>query len=271
MKIYSGMCVSLSLIVLLLMCSPGYAQEHVDISSLHPPIVGVIIPIQDESLLLQKSIMNNKVITISGIKYNVGKINNASVVFVNSGLGKINSAVITTRLIADFHPDLILMSGSSGNINPSLKKGDIVIGKEVINADFGTLTSSGTQFQYSEYLLNPQKNTLLPLKFNLDNKLLKIAYHLPKKNLPNIYFGKIATSDALPNQSLQIKTLQEGRFDVVEMEGAPFMQACWLFNTPCMIIRGVSNDPKESITKPDIILAADNAAKVLIAFLSHYR
>lgn len=144
--------------------SVANAQENILSNKLGHPIIGIIVPLQEESLFLQKNIVRKKSISITGIKYNIGTINNKNVVFVNSGLGKVNSAVITTRLIRDFQPDLILMSGSSGNINAAVKKGDVVIGKRVINADFGELTSNGTQFQYSQYLLNPQKNTTLPLE-----------------------------------------------------------------------------------------------------------
>ncbi|OGT52873.1 MAG: hypothetical protein A3F17_01315 [Gammaproteobacteria bacterium RIFCSPHIGHO2_12_FULL_41_15] len=257
--------------VILLKNLSGYAQENIESSKLKSPIIGIIVPLQDESLFLQKNIVHNKIVIISGVKYNIGTINNKNVVFVNSGLGKVNSAVITTRLIKDFHPNLILMSGSSGNINAAVKKWNVVIGKRVINADFGELTSNGTQFQYSQYLLSPQTNTTLPLEFDLDNHLLKLINHLDDDHLPKIVLGNIATSDALPNQASQIKILREGKFDVIEMEGASLMQVCWLFNISCIVIRGVSNNAEEPITQQDIKLAADNAAKVLIKIVSNYK
>jgi len=62
------------------------------------------------SLFLQKNIASKTAIN-RGINYVLGKINHKEIVFVNSGLGKINAAAIATRLIRDFQPKLILMSG----------------------------------------------------------------------------------------------------------------------------------------------------------------
>ncbi len=230
-------------------------------------LIGIIVPLPDESALFKAHIEHRKSVMIDGIQYYTGTINGEEIVFVNSGIGKVNAALISTRLIKDFHPDLIIMSGSSGNISTTVKKGDVVIGETVINADFGELTASGTAFQYSQYLLNPQTHTPLPLAFNLDERLLSAIHAVDAHRFPQMILGKIATSDALPNPSAQIQLLQAAHFDVVEMEGASLMQACWQFNTPCMVVRGVSNNAKEAFTTEDIATAADNAAKVSMGII----
>lgn len=204
-----------------------------------------------------------------GITYHLGAIGSKNVVFVNSGLGKLNSAIISTRLISDFHPSVILMSGSAGNLNPHLKKFDVVIGKEVANVDLGELTKKGPQFKFSEYLYNPQSHTILPMLFKLDNALIIQIKQSSKDNANPVSFGKIATSDALPNQLSQVDLLREAHFDVIEMEGASLMQSCWLFKTPCVVIRGISNNMNETITTKDIQIAADNAAKVVVNVISN--
>ncbi len=235
-------------------------------------LVGIIIPMHEESSLLQKSITEKNNISIAGINYVVGKIQNKKVVFVISGLGKVNSAMIATRLIRDFKPDLVLLSGSSGNINPALKKGDVVIGEKVANVDLGELTPNGIQFQAKRYLRNPNTNTLLPLEFNLDPRWVKWVSELPN-NQPKVILGNIATSDALPNLEPQIQLLKKLKFDAIEMEGASVMQACWMFKTSCIIIRGISNNANEygSITDQDTALAGDNAAKVLMEIIKSYK
>ena|SRR3990167_1396414 len=235
------------------------------------PIFGVIIPLPEESIYLKKMLSNQENINISGVNYIIGKINEKKVVLVISGLGKVNSSIIASRLVGDFHPTLILLSGSSGNINPHIKKGDVVIGKNIINADLGELTENGTKFQFSEYLNNPQTNTDLPLQFNLNNELINFMTSLGKNHFPKIILGKIATSDALPNQESQIKLLYKLGIDVVEMEGASVMQTCWMFNTRCIVIRGVSNNAQESFTQQDINLAADNATRTVVNIIENFK
>lgn len=237
-------------------------------SEVHP-IYGIIIPLPLESSYLQNHIEHKKDLTIAGITYHLGTIKNKNIVFVNAGLGKVNSAIISTRLVRDFHPDEIFMSGSSGSINSKLKKLDVLIGKQVVNVDLGVLTKNGLQFKFSRGLMNPQSHTQLPLTFQLNDQLDKTISQINKLHLINVKFGKIATSDALPNQPAQVALLQDSNFDVVEMEGASLMQVCWLFKTPCVVIRGVSNNMSEAITTEDVKTSADKAAKVLITILQN--
>ncbi len=246
------------------------AERKPHVSQLKRPIFGIIVPLIEESLLLQKNIDHKKKFTIEGITYYVGTIRNKNVVFVNCGLGKVNSAIVATRLIRDFHPDLILMSGSAGSINVRLKMFDVIVGKEVVNVDLGTLTKNGVQFKFSQYLYNPQSHTMLPIIFKLSEQLVKRISQLNNDHSIKVLFGNIATSDRLPNQPPQVRLLRDDHFDVVEMEGASLMQACWLFNTQCVVIRGVSNNMAEPITTKNTRLAADNAAQALIDVIANF-
>jgi len=92
---------------------------------------------------------------------------------------------------------------------------------------------------------------------------------LAKKIKPSIRLGIIATTDSLPNPKKQIDLLMMNKVNVVEMEGAAVMQTCWLFNTSCIVVRGVSNNANTSITSSDIELAANNAAKIVVDLIQH--
>jgi adenosylhomocysteine nucleosidase len=235
------------------------------------PIIGVIIPLPEESGYFQQHFTDNQSTIIDGIHYQTGKIGGQSVVFVNSGLGIINAAMTATRLIHDFNPSLIILSGSSGNLNPRLKRGDVVIGSKVINVDLGNLTPQGVHFEYAGYLLNPHNKKNLPLVFTLDRTIQHALTHIEHhKELPSVILGTIASSDQLPNPLSQVKLMQKAKMDVIEMEGGPTMQACWLFQKACVVIRGVSNEVNEMATNDDIIFAGDNAAKITIDFIQQY-
>lgn len=238
---------------------------------LHHPLVGIIIPLEDESIFLHKNIYQSESISIGGVNYYLGKISDKDIVFVNSGLGKVNSSVIAARLIGDFHPTLLLLSGTSGSLNHHLKVGEVIIGKSVMDADLGMLTANGIQFPYNPYLYNPQKKSTLPLLFQLESSLKRMLTELIDTHWQNTLLGKIATSDALPNQQEQIKLLQEAEFDIIEMEGSAVMQTCWLLNTACVVVRGVSNKVGDIIMQQNIQFAADNANKIVISIISNYK
>ncbi len=248
-------------IILLLMMFFNIAEAKMNTTD-KVSTVGIIIPMEEESRYLKTVIKDQKIEKINHIKYISGKLHNKDVVLAMSGLGKINASIVATRLIRDFNPDLILIFGSSGGISSRLNKKEVVIGGNVINVDLGELTESGVKFQYEKYLYSPQKEESLPLSFKLNDNLVKIAQELNKKN-KDIILGSIATSDALPNSPSQVKLMKSSGIDVIEMEGAAVMQTCWMFDIPCAVIRGVSNNPDEKITPEDMETAGTNAAKVV--------
>lgn len=227
-------------------------------------LVGIINPLPYESEYLHKIMNDPKIKVISGVTYYIGNINNCSVVLVNTGLGKVNAAAITSRLIKDFNPTLILVSGSSGSINSTLQKGDVVIGKSIFDADLGKLSDTGNQFEYEQYLHHPQTNTHCPLQFELNKINYDFLVLVCKKiNSLKILFGTIATSDFLPNPEYQIDLLKKIGVDVIDMESAAITQTCWIFNIPCIVVRGVSNCAKTIITHEDIVISATHAAMML--------
>lgn len=104
----------------------------------------------------------------------------------------------------------------------------------------------------------------MPVTFILDDFFIQSISKLNQAYTAKVTFGKIATSNTIPNLPLQVTLLHEANFDVIEMEGAALMQACWLFKTSCVVIRGISNNMSETMTSNDIKTSADKAAKVLI-------
>ena len=51
-------------------------------------------------------------------------IPNAEVIYVETGIGKVNAAMKTMRAICEYHPDMVINAGSAGTLNH--KVGDII-------------------------------------------------------------------------------------------------------------------------------------------------
>lgn len=226
-------------------------------------LVGILIPMEKESRYLRQQIENKQEVILSGIHYIRGDVNGHSIVFAQTGVGKINAATVTTRLIQDFHPDLILMSGSAGSIDRTLSTGNVVIGKQVIDADLGQLTNHGPEVR-PHLLFNSNINRIVPAVFTLKPVLLSIVKNIKDDSkIPKTKIGRIATSDNTPNSLIQITKLEKDLIDVVEMEGASLMHVWYFFDVPCVVIRAVS-DVADKASIHRIEYAGINAAKVLL-------
>lgn len=68
-------------------------------------------------------------------------IPNAEVIYVETGMGKVNAAKKTMRAICDYHPDMVINIGSAGTLNH--KVGDIFVCNHFIDRDLRKVTLDG--------------------------------------------------------------------------------------------------------------------------------
>jgi len=218
----------------------------------------VISPMVAEAAAFIPKMKDVHFISKANRKYYIGYIGNKKVVVTISGMGKVNAAIATVKLIDDFHPQIILVEGTAGAINPHLSIGAVVVGKEVYS-----LERDRTELSHSEKI-NPENLNSLPDVYEASLDLLsKIG------NEKNVYypilFGKIATTDNFPNSINDIASLNMDKADVVEMEGSAVMQVCSIYKVACLVIRSNSNtaftDSQNSvITKDELKISTANAA-----------
>lgn len=229
-------------------------------------LVGIIVPMEKESIYLRKHIKHQQNVVINGIHYIRGELCGHQIIFVQSGVGMINAAIISVSLIQEFHPKLVIMLGSAGAVNKNLRIGDVVIGDKVINADIGRLTDSGPVIKQS-LLFNAGFNLDIPDRFNLNKELYTLLGNINFK-LPNnkIIWGTIATSNIIPSNFNHYKLLKKDKVDVVEMEGVSLMHACYIYNMQCVVVRSVSDIVGKSF-KHKTIFAGENVAKIAMQII----
>ena len=68
-------------------------------------------------------------------------IPNAEVIYVETGMGKVNAAKKTMRAICEYHPDMVINAGSAGTLNH--KVGDIIVCNRFIDRDLRKVTLDG--------------------------------------------------------------------------------------------------------------------------------
>tara|TARA_B100000674_G_scaffold497120_1_gene529702 strand:- start:482 stop:1174 length:693 start_codon:yes stop_codon:yes gene_type:complete len=196
--------------------------------------IGILCAIPEE--LRHFSPSSPPVARLGGRDYFQGKHGSHELTLVESGIGKVNSAVASTMLIQHFSCELLIFSGVAGGLDPSLQIGDLVIAEELWQHDYGTIID--------QELIAHRAGTLpigLPKEnppFRLDEKLkVKI-----QQAYPDAYFGRILSGDTFLNcKETRQQLFEKFQAQAIEMEGAAIAQVSEQFGIRCIIVRSLSD------------------------------
>ena len=157
-------------------------------------------------------------------------------ILVQSGLGKVNAAVVSTLLIEKFECELLLFSGVAGGIDPGIEIGEVIIGESLIQYDYGTLKNRELlPFRPGSIPTGESKNEL---EYSLDPKIK----HKIKVSLPNVRMGIILTGDVfLQCEETQKELFEKFGAQAIDMEGAAVAQVAEQFGIPAIVVRCLSD------------------------------
>lgn len=227
-------------------------------------MIGIIGAMQEEIIELKKLIKNIKENTMAGFVFYSGILNKKDIILVQSGIGKVNSAICTTILIEQFNVTKIIFTGVAGGVNNDLNVGDIVISKDLIQHDVDA-TAFG-----AKYGQIPRMNQL---EFKSDINLIELAKKSAKDIFTNekIVVGRILSGDQFVSSIEKIKWLRD-KFngDCVEMEGASVAHVATLFNIPFVVIRSISDKADHSANidfNKFVNIAANNSKNIVLKML----
>ncbi|WP_229251157.1 5'-methylthioadenosine/adenosylhomocysteine nucleosidase [Emticicia sp. BO119] len=246
-------------------------------SSLTPTFaqrIAILGAMPEEIQLLESEMSHINTKTVLGFQFKTGKLNGKKIVLTETGIGKVNAAVVTTLIIKEFHPASVIFTGIAGGISEELKQGDIVIGNKLTYHDYGMLTNEGLSTNATR---NPITKQLNPLYFASDSLLVLQALSVAKEvtlqkmsaeaSQPNISAGTIVTGDTFVTSSTAVghfeKTLQAS---ATEMEGAAVAQVCFQQHIPFLIIRSISDKANEKASvdfQTFKKIASDNSATLV--------
>lgn len=197
-------------------------------------LIGIIGAMEPEIALLKQQLLNSRTEQLGGYTFYLGTLAGKNVVLVQSGIGKVASAVATTLMICQFKPDCIINTGSAGGFDPALNVGDVVISTEVRHHDVD-VTAFG--YEMGQVPKMPAAFVAHPaLIAAAEHSIAALGYCKTKK-------GLIATGDSFmcdPERIAQTRA-QFPSMLAVEMEGAAIAQACYMLNTPFVVIRSLSD------------------------------
>lgn len=227
-------------------------------------LIGIIGAMEPEVALLRQQINNVTTTTLGSYTFYCGSLANVQIVLVQSGIGKVASALATALLIQHFKPTAVINTGSAGGFDPDLNVGDVVISTEVRHHDVD-VTAFG--YEIGQVPQMPAAYNAHPLLINAAEQSIRALGFCKTKK------GLIATGDSFICDPARINVIRQ-QFPTmlaVEMEGAAIAQVCHMLHTPFVVIRSLSDIAgKESPQSFEAYLevASKNSSAMVLELLS---
>ena len=224
--------------------------------------IGIIAAMPEELVYLTQNLDKTQEVQVLGNTYYTGTIGKTEVFLVQSGIGKVMSAMSVAVLADHFQVEAIINTGSAGALAEGIAVGDVVIADKLVYHDVDV-----TAFGYAYGQMAGQ-----PLYFESDkNFITRIQTNLSQLD-QTWHLGLIATGDSFIAGEDKIASIKSHFPDVlaVEMEGAAIAQAAQALDLPFLVIRAMSDNANHeaSISFDEFIIEAGRrSAQVLLAFL----
>ncbi|MBP2622623.1 5'-methylthioadenosine/adenosylhomocysteine nucleosidase [Streptococcus oricebi] len=224
--------------------------------------IGIIAAMPEELKILLEQLEDAKKHLRLGQVYHTGYLGRHEVVLVQSGVGKVMSAMSVAVLVNDFKVTAIINTGSAGAVDSSLAIGDVVLANQLVYHDVDV-----TAFGYAYGQMAGQ-----PLYFEASRYFIAEMKKVLESSHQKSHLGLIATGDSFIAGQEKIEQIKEHFPQVlaVEMEGAAIAQAAHSIGLPFMVIRAISDTASHdaNITFDEFILeAGKRSAETLLAFL----
>lgn len=196
-----------------------------------------------------------------GFELYEGILEGKSLIVAQSGIGKVNAAMVT-QLLLRRGAERIIFTGVAGGVDPSLNVGDIVISDDAVQHDVDV---TGLGFAPGH----------IPEELNFwqaDTQLKNLAYGAASMiEGITVIKGRIASGDQFIADPARVQWLRD-TFGAAcaEMEGASVAHVCSKWDKPFVIIRSISDTADHEAGmdfKEFTPLAADRAKQVVRSML----
>ena len=196
----------------------------------------------------------------SGLTFHIGELEGVPCVVVQCGAGKVNSAVCAQTLILKYEPRLIINIGVAGGVGKQVKIGDLVVGTSCVQYDFDTTAMGdplGTLFFPRE---NGETEALRDIP--CDERASRILKAVADDIYGGAHSGVIVTGDTFVSSSEKSRVLgRDFSALATEMEGGSIAQVCYMNETPCAVLRAISDNADDTADVDFPTFAASAAEK----------
>ncbi len=169
-----------------------------------------------------------------------GRLGNNEIVLWQCGIGKVNAAVGTMRLVQEHHPDAIISTGLAGGIDPLTQVMDVLAATQSVyhDVDCGGISSTG-----DAVVLGQVQG--LPARYDADPYLIDTALEVAKGFDGHLITGLICTGDQFITDRERQNVIKRHFPDglACDMESAAIAQTCYLLKVPFLSLRVISDTP----------------------------
>ena len=205
-------------------------------------MIGIIGAMETEVKSLVSAMTESNKIKTAGLVFYSGKLQDKDVTIVKSGVGKINAALCAQLLCREFKCECVINTGIAGAMAEGLGIFDFVVSTAAVHHDvdvkifgyeFGHVPGLPVRdFPADEKLISAVEKAFSVSETCKERKLVK---------------GLVASGDQFISSSDK-KNFIKSTFGAAcaEMEGASIAHACYLNNTPFVIVRCMSDMADDS-------------------------
>lgn len=300
----------LAFIALFALCAMGPVQAA-SAQFDDTPRIAIVSAFEPELTLLFKKIEQPRKYSANGVEFTTGILQGKPVVLFLSGISMVNAAMNTQLALDRFTITHLVFSGIAGGVNPDLHIGDVTVverwgqylevlmGREVspgVYRDTGdgneaALPSFGMMHTRPVYVRSAGEPQLhKKFWFDVDPAMLAVAKTLQHVELtacaaesdclahqPRLVLGGNGVSGQafVDNAVFRKYVFQAFKANVLDMESAACAMVAYSNSVPFIAFRSLSDlagggdGANEMHTFMNI--AADNSAKVLLAFLAAWK
>lgn len=191
--------------------------------------IGMIVAVEIDALLNKYGISIQK-LQFTGYSVYQYKLGKHSLFVIHCGAGEIAAAMATQFLITQFNVDLIVNFGVVGGLTQEMSLVKTCIVESVVHYDFDTSEADGSDV--GRYLSYPSIH--IPTTKEIVDKALNIE--------PSLRKVICASGDKFIAQKEKKEELHDiYNADICEMEAAGIVLTCNKNETPCLLIKTVSD------------------------------
>jgi len=275
------------------------------------PRIAIISAFQPELTTLLANVERPRKFTANGVEFTTGKLRGKPVVLFLSGISMVNAAMNTQLVLERFNVTHIVFSGIAGGVNPALNIGDVVVAErwgqylEILAAreeapgkfappawmKGAPFANYGMMFPQNVGVRSRGRTGQeKKFWFEADAKLLAAARNLGDVALadcdekkvcltskPKLVIGGNGVSGQafVDNAAFREYTFKTFHANVLDMETSALAMVAYANGVPYIAFRSLSDlaggGKGENEIDTFFKLAADNSAKVLLAFLAAWK
>lgn len=164
-----------------------------------------------------------------------GRVGSNDVVLWQCGIGKVNAAIGTMRLVEQHHPDCILSTGLAGGIDQSMRVMDVLVASETMYHD--VWCGEGNVLGQVQGL---------PARFPANGSMLDFARRLSSSGQSErVVEGLLCTGDRFITDRSEQSAIKHNfpQALAVDMESTAIAHTCHCLNVPFLTIRVISDTP----------------------------